>query len=133
MHNYLLRSWNVLPTPWTVYLFEVCTHGFRGRDWHRQHLWCHFNVPREVNATSFCSMVFIANQKLQYLDITKVVYTDASMHGCGAYCDGMSTGGSRINAEKNWLAYKCSQIKIHSFKSHVNCQGSWDLCKVFFR
>ena len=21
------------------------------------------------------------------------------------------------------MAYKCSQIKIHSFKSHINCQG----------
>ena len=29
------------------------------------------------------------------------------------------------------MAYKCSRIKIHSFKSHVNCQGSWDSCKVF--
>ena len=41
-------------------------------------------------------------KKLQYPDITKVIYTDASMHGWGAYCEGMSTGGSLNNTEKNW-------------------------------
>ena len=59
--------------------------------------------------------LYTVSKKLQYLDITKVIYTDTSMHGWGAYCDGMSTGGSWINTEKNWLAYKCSRIKIHSF------------------
>ena len=30
------------------------------------------------------------------------------------------------------LAYKCSRMKIHSFKSHVNCQGSCHLREGFF-
>ena len=46
--------------------------------------------------------LYTVSKKLQYPDITKVIYTDASMHGWGAYCEGMSTGGSWINTEKNW-------------------------------
>ena len=70
------------------------------------------------------------SKKLQYPDITNVIYTDASVHGLGVYCERMSTGRSWINTE---LAYKGSRIKIHSFKSRVSCQGSWDSCKDFFR
>ena len=43
------------------------------------------------------------SKNLQYPGITKVIYTDASMHGFGGtHCEGMSTGGSWINTEKNW-------------------------------
>ena len=42
------------------------------------------------------------SKKLQYPDIAKVVYTDASMYEWGAYCEEISTRGSRINTEKNW-------------------------------
>ena len=34
-----------------------------------------------------------SKKKLKHPDITKVIYTDASMYGCGAYCEGMSTEG----------------------------------------
>ena len=38
--------------------------------------------------------LYTVSKKLQYPNITKVIYTDASMHGWGAYREGMSTGGS---------------------------------------
>ena len=41
-------------------------------------------------------------KKLQYPDIAKAIYTDASMHEWRAQFEGMSTGGLRINTEKNW-------------------------------
>ena len=37
--------------------------------------------------------LYSVKKKLKHPDITKVIYTDASMYGCGAYCEGMSTGG----------------------------------------
>ena len=46
--------------------------------------------------------LYTVSKKLQYPDITKVIYTDASMHGWEAYCEEMSTGGSWINTEKDW-------------------------------
>ena len=46
--------------------------------------------------------LYTVSKKLQYPDITKVIYTDASIQGWGACCEGMSTGGSWINTEKNW-------------------------------
>ena len=46
--------------------------------------------------------LYIVSKKLQYPNITKVIYTDASMHGWEAYCEGMSKGGSWINTAKNW-------------------------------
>ena len=45
--------------------------------------------------------LYTLSKKLQYPDITKVIYTDASMHGWGAYCEGMSAGRSWISTEKD--------------------------------
>ena len=42
--------------------------------------------------------MFTVPKKLQYPNITKIIYTDASLHGWGIYCEGTSTGES----EKNW-------------------------------
>ena len=36
--------------------------------------------------------LYTVSKKLQYPDITKVIYTDASVYGWGAYCERMSTG-----------------------------------------
>ena len=41
--------------------------------------------------------LYTVSKSLQYQDITKVIYTDVSMHGWG-----LSTGGSWINTEKSW-------------------------------
>ena len=62
-------------------------------------------------------------KKLQFPDITKVIYTDASIQGWGACCEGMSTGGSWINAKKNChinaLELKAIFLSIVSFvKEH---------------
>ena len=46
--------------------------------------------------------LYTVSKKLQYPGITKVIYTDAAMDGWGAYCEGISTGGSWINTENNW-------------------------------
>ena len=67
--------------------------------------------------------LYTVSNKLQYPDITKLAYIDASMHGCGAYCEGMPTGGSWINTEKNWhikaLELKSILLSLVSiFKDH---------------
>ena len=41
--------------------------------------------------------LFTVSRKLQYPDITKIVYTDALMHGSVGYYEGISTGESWIN------------------------------------
>ena len=41
-------------------------------------------------------------KKAKVPDVTKAVYADASMHGWRAFCEGVSTGRSWINTEKNW-------------------------------
>ena len=46
--------------------------------------------------------LFILSKKLQYLDITKVIDPDASIHGRGSYCEGISIGVSWTNIENNW-------------------------------
>ena len=45
--------------------------------------------------------LYTMSKKLQHPDITKVIYSNASMHAWGAYREGMSTGGSWINTENN--------------------------------
>ena len=63
------------------------------------------------------------SKKLRYPGITKVIYTDASIQGWGACCEGMSTGGSWINIQKSWdinaLELKAILLSIMSFvKEH---------------
>ena len=63
------------------------------------------------------------SKKLRYPDITKVIYTDASIQGWGACCEGMSTGGSWINTQKslhiNALELRAIILSIMSFvKEH---------------
>ena len=41
--------------------------------------------------------LYVVSKKLHYPDITKFIYIDASIHGWGAYCEAISTGGSWIN------------------------------------
>ena len=65
-------------------------------------------------------------KSLQYIPISKVIYTDASNVGWGASCEGMSTGGPWLLEEKQWhinalelkaillgLKYFIKEKKIH--------------------
>lgn len=79
-------------------------------------------------------MFFKVSRKVEYSNISNVVYTDASIHGWGHSVK----GGSCIKTESKWhinelngFTYK-PQIKTHYFMSQVNCQESWATCKDFF-
>ena len=63
------------------------------------------------------------SRKLQYPDVTKVIYTDASTLGWGVYCEEMWTEGSWINTEKNWRINALEVKSILSLVSIVKYHG----------
>ena len=67
-------------------------------------------------------------KKLQYPNITKVTYTDESMHGWGYTVKEPEQEDHGLTQKRIGTSmHKCSRIKIYLFKStsksHVNCEG----------
>ena len=88
-----------------------------------------FDTPIKLKKRAILDMqwwiknLYTVSRKLQYPDITQVIYTNASMQGWGESCERMSTGGPWINTEKNWhinaLELKAILLSIMSFvKEH---------------